>query len=307
MFRLDRSSLPPGPVTRFAPSPTGLLHLGHVANAVWTWGIAGATGGRVLLRIEDHDRGRCRPEFEHRILEDLAWLGLIPDSVARDPGGVPWFARQSDRDEVYREALARLGAKRQVYGCACSRRAIAAAHGHSRPPAGDELPYPGTCRGRNLAPGPGLGIRVVLPEGPIEFTDGRHGRMVQHPTEQCGDLLLRDRHGNWTYQFGVVVDDFDQGVDLVVRGDDLLESTGRQILLGGMLGRPAPPAFIHHPLILAGSSGAKLSKRDQAEGIGALRDAGRTGAQVLGEAAHRTGLLPAPRELDPAELAGLFG
>lgn len=288
------SSLPVRPATRFAPSPTGYLHLGHVANAVWTWGIARAAGGTVLLRIEDHDRGRCRPEYEQAIREDLEWLGLSPDRESR----------QSDDPAVYREALDRLGRTAGVYGCRCSRADIARRTG-PEPADGEELRYPGTCRDLGIPPLEGAGIRVMLGEETIGFNDLRLGPQQQTPARQCGDLLLRDAAGNWTYQLAVTVDDARQGISLVIRGEDLLPSTGRQILLAKMLGREQPAAFLHHPLIV-NPEGAKLSKRDRATGIRELRAAGWSPESVLGESAWRTGLLPELRPLGVSELAALF-
>ena len=130
--------------------------------------------------------------------------------------------------------------------------------------------------------------------------------MSEVPADRCGDLLLRDGLGNWTYQLAVVVDDLTQGVNLVVRGDDLLASTGRQILLGRLLGRETAPRFLHHPLIVGGLAGVKLSKRDRASGLDELRAAGRSATEVLGEAAHRSGLQPEAAPLDPTALGALF-
>lgn len=298
--------IPPGPVTRFAPSPTGRLHLGHVVNAVWVWGLAQATGGRVLLRIEDHDRGRCRQEFEDHILADLEWLGLEPDAgTVRSLRSGPSPFRQSDGAAEYEAALARLREAQRVFACACSRKQIAAAAGVAAR-EGDEVPYPGTCRAKGLEAGPGRGLRLVLPDVPIAFEDLRHGRLTQHPARQCGDLLLRDPTGNWTYQFCVVVDDLRHGVTLVIRGDDLLASTGRQLQLRGMLSDAPPPVHLHHPLVFGATPGVKLSKRDQVAGLDAMRAAGRSAASVLGEAAFRSGLLPAPGAVAAGELGGLF-
>ena len=291
---IDLTRLPVRPTTRFAPSPTGLLHLGHVVNAVWTWGIARAAGGRVILRIEDHDRGRCRPEFESAILADLAWLGLAAD-------GGP--TRQSDRPGRYAGALDRLRPGTSIYGCECSRRVIAAAVGGQT--EGEEVRYPGTCRDKALGLGAHLGIRARLPDETVSFSDLRLGDIAQTPLLQCGDLLLRDQTGGWTYQWSVAVDDLEDGVDLVIRGEDLVESTGRQILLGGMLGRAAPAGFLHHPLIM-GDHARKLSKRDGAEGIAVLRGAGVAPAAVLGRAAWLSGLQPDPAPIAAPELGRLF-
>ena len=300
-----RRRLPSRPTTRFAPSPTGFLHLGHVANAVYAWGIAGALRGRVLLRLEDHDRGRCRPEYERAILDDLEWLGLVPEpgvlSELRGGGASPY--RQSDCEGDYAAALERLSRVARVYGCDCSRKEIATEMGEA---FNEETRYPGRCRDRGLEPAAGRGVRVLLEPGIESFDDATLGAMTQAPSEQCGDLLLRDRNGNWTYQFAVVVDDERQGVDLVIRGEDLLSSTGRQLRLGRLLGRERPPVFLHHPLIRR-PDGAKLSKSSGDTGIGELRRAGATPSTVLGRAAWLTGVIDEPRELAPGELPGLFG
>jgi glutamyl/glutaminyl-tRNA synthetase len=283
--------LPQRPVTRFAPSPTGELHLGHVANAVWTWGVAGAAGGTVRLRIEDHDRGRSRREHEKQILSDLAWLGLQPDgvSLASLQSGEPSPWRQSDCNEAYQVALHQLARATHVYACTCSRSQIARSVDMGQQVEGQEIPYPGTCRVRgHPLDTPGAGLRAVLPAGEVSFEDLRLGRQRQDPSRQCGDLLLRDATGNWTYQFAVTVDDLRHGVTLVVRGEDLLESTGRQILLARLLGRVAPAAFLHHPLI-RNAAGAKLSKRDGAVSLRARREGGATAAEILEEAARLAG------------------
>ncbi len=294
--------LPPRPLTRFAPSPTGYLHLGHVANAIHVWGVAQALNGRVLLRLEDHDRGRCRLGYEIAILEDLEWLGLEPDlgPVAEFQGGRSPF-RQSDNDVRYVSALQRLGAKFRVYACDCSRKDIA---GDSDVPD-QETRYPGYCRDRNLAMQKGQGIRVALESASEQFTDLLLGEQQQDPYAQCGDMLLKDRLGNWTYQFAVTVDDAEQNIDLVIRGQDLLASTGRQIRLARMLGRSTPPAYMHHGLIRH-ESGAKLSKSNRDTGVRDLRAAGMSPGRVLGTAAHLTGLIDVPRELSVRDLGNLL-
>lgn len=283
--------LPPRPVTRFAPSPTGELHLGHVANAVWSWGVARAAGGRVLLRIEDHDRGRSRREYEAQILADLAWLGLEPDGpcLASLQSGQPSPWRQSDNDEAYQAALDYLVRATPVYACTCSRSQIARSVDMGQQVEGEEIPYPGTCRERGLPlDTPGAGLRVVMPAGEVSFEDLRLGAHQQDPSRQCGDLLLRDATGHWTYQFAVTVDDLRHGVSLVVRGEDLLASTGRQVVLARLLGRGEPAAFLHHPLI-RNAAGAKLSKRDGAVSLRARREAGVSASEMLEEAGRRSG------------------
>jgi glutamyl/glutaminyl-tRNA synthetase len=304
----------PGWRTRFAPAPTGFLHLGHVANAIFVWGLARAHQGRIVLRVEDHDRQRSRPEYERALLDDLEWLGLAPDEG--DPatlrrGASPF--RQSDCSERYEQALERLAARGLVYACRCTRRTIESAVGETAP--GEEPRYPGTCREAGVDPATTPLRRVRLPEDAVAFDDLWLGPRLQVPARQSGDPAARDRNGHWTYQFAVVVDDLGgpavaglgaiPPIDLVIRGEDLLESTGRQILLARLLGRAEPPRFLHHPLLLR-PDGAKLSKSNRDTGVRDLRAAGWAPERVLGEAAHRAGLLPTPTPLRPATLPDLF-
>lgn len=274
--------------TRFAPAPTGFLHLGHIVNALAVWGVARATGAEVVLRIEDHDRQRCRPEFEAALLDDLEWLGLAPSQppiAALRAGPSSW--RQSDSGAVYQGAVERLRQRgHQLYYCDCSRTTVAAGEEPLDP--NSERLYPGRCRGRNLAPGPDRGLRLVLPDAPQSFHDLRLGPRVQTPARQCGDLLLCDRRGNWTYQFAVVVDDEREAIDLVVRGEDLLESTGRQLQLASMLGRVTPPAYLHHTLIRK-PGGEKLSKGNHDTSVRELKGAGRSREELLGMASGAAG------------------
>jgi glutamyl-Q tRNA(Asp) synthetase len=270
-------------LTRFAPAPTGLLHLGHVLNALYVWNTARLTGCRVLLRIEDHDRERSRPELERALLDDLDWLGFVPDvhpTAAFRSGRCE--GRQSDREEVYRSALERLVRANAVYACECTRRALTAVPG-SEP--GREIRYPGTCRDKHLPLVDAHGWRVRLDDVIERFDDALLGPQSQRPAEQCGDLLIRDRLGNWTYQFSAAVDDLWQRVDLVIRGIDLLESTGRQIQLARLLGRSVPATFMHHPLIMK-TPEQKLSKSDGDTGVRELAAAGWTRDRVLAEAAR---------------------
>lgn len=278
-------------VTRFAPAPTGFLHLGHVVSAVYVWGFARARGGRVLLRIEDHDRQRSRTEYEQAILDDLSWLGFVADEPP---------VRQSERGALYETALGRLRARGLVYACECSRAEIAAA---SEP--GPELRYPGTCRDKHLPEGPGVGVRVRLAPSVERFDDLRHGWQEQRPSEESGDVLARDRDGNWTYQFAVTVDDHVQSVTHVIRGDDLLSSTGRQLQLARLLGRDAPPEFLHHPLVMK-SETQKLSKADRDTSVRDLRRAGWTAPAIIGRAAASVGLVETEQLLNPDDLATLF-
>jgi glutamyl-tRNA synthetase/glutamyl-Q tRNA(Asp) synthetase len=256
-------------LTRFAPAPTGYLHLGHIVNALYVWGAAHDRDGQVLLRIEDHDRQRSRPEYAAAIVEDLAWLGLVPDGA---------MVRQSERDAIYRTALQPLIDRELVYACTCSRNEI-----------NGEL-YANTCRDKDLPLTEGVSWRVRMEPGVERFFDELLGPQEQDPSLQCGDLLVRDRLGNWTYQFAATVDDHLQRITDVIRGVDLLASTGRQIRLARLLGRATPPRFWHHPLVMK-SPTQKLSKSDGDTGIRDLRAAGWTAAQVLAKARDLSGNL----------------
>lgn len=261
--------------TRFAPAPTGWLHLGHVLNALCVWGWARANGADVRLRIEDHDRQRCRPEYVDGLLEDLSWLGFEADGPV---------TRQSERDAVYQAAVDGLVGQGLLYGCACTRADLQ----HVAPGPDGERRYPNTCRERGLPLAQDLGWRVRLDDGEETFTDLLLGPQAQRPASQCGDLLVRDRLGNWTYQFAVVADDIDQGITHVIRGEDLLASTGRQIRLARLLGRATPPVFGHHPLVMRTPT-EKLSKSGHATGVRDLRRAGWTASRVLDEARRSAG------------------
>ena len=291
----------PVALTRFAPAPTGALHIGHVVNAVYVWGVVRALGGRVLLRIEDHDRQRARPELEQALLDDLDWLGFSADLYPSDSyrrGACE--GRQTERDAIYRAALAPSIKAGLIYGCDCSRRRTSPSPGSQV-----EQPYPGTCRTRGIPPSEGVGWRLKIDAGVEEFDDGLLGPQLQDPSSQCGDVLLRDRLGNWTYQCAATVDDTVQGITLVIRGQDLLSSTGRQLRLARLLGRVAPPVFVHHSLIMK-SAAQKLSKSDGDSGVCDLRAAGWSPADVVGYAAHLVGLTPARQPLNAHEVTGLF-
>ena len=297
------AALPEGWRTRFAPAPTGFLHLGHAVNAIHVWGLARAFGGQVILRIEDHDRTRSRAEYERGILDDLDWLGFVPDigaTAAFRTGAHP--QRQSDSSARYEAALLQLDGAGLTYACDCSRRDIA----QEVPDVfGEEMRYPGRCRARGVDRTGTRARRVVMSPGAETFDDLRLGPQSQEPAVQCGDVLIRDRLGQWTYQFAVVVDDLAQGVDVVIRGKDLLPSTGRQVRLGRLLGRERAARFLHHELILK-PDGSKLSKSAGDTGIGELRAAGASAAEVLGRAAVLAGLIDAPRPLRAADLPSIF-
>lgn len=263
-------------LTRFAPAPTGFLHLGHVANAVWTWGLARSSGADVLLRIEDHDRQRSRPEFDAALIEDLAWLGFSED---RGP------VRQTDPDALsaYDDSFRSLLARGLVYGCDCTRATFGAwATTHGRAWSGPGCP--GGCRARDVD---GPVLRTALGGGGESWVDRLVGP-CEDDVAPFGDLPIRDRHGNWTYGFCVVADDLRHGVDLVVRGRDLLHATPSQIRLAGLLGRGSPPTFAHHPLIRR-PDGRKLSKSAGDTAVRELRDAGRSAAEVIELAASAAG------------------
>lgn len=301
----------PGWRTRFAPAPTGWLHLGHLVNALHVWGIARAHGGQVVLRIEDHDAGRCRSAYEQGLLDDLDWLGLAPDvcdtaGFRADPAH--HIARQSNQDARYAAALEALRARGLVYACRCSRREIAAraqALGRDASADGEALWYPGTCRDAEVPFDETPARRVRLDDSVVAFTDLRLGALTQHPAQQCGDLLVRDRAGNWTYQFAVVVDDMAHDIDVIIRGEDLLASTGRQWQLAALLGRTTMPQVLHHTLLVH-ADGAKLSKARRDTGLRELRAAGATAGQLRGEAAARAGLIPDVRPLPMSAVVELF-
>jgi len=296
-----------GVTTRFAPAPTGALHLGHVVNAVYVWGLARALGGRVILRIEDHDRQRSRRDWEGQLLDDLDWLGLKPDVYPTDAyRSLSCEGRQSKRDQIYRQALAPLIAKGLVYGCRCTRTTLAGDSAVTPGTPSSERRYAGTCRDAGLPLRDDVGWRLRLESGLEVFEDALMGRQEQDPSAQCGDLLLRDRLGNWTYQCVAAIDDTVQGVTLVVRGQDLLSSTGRQIRLARLIGRQEPALFVHHPLVMK-SATQKLSKSDRDTGIADLRSAGWTADRVITHAVMLAGLEPTGGECTSAAgLADLF-
>jgi glutamyl-Q tRNA(Asp) synthetase len=265
-------------VTRFAPSPTGYLHLGHAHSALTGCQRARAESGRFLLRIEDIDPARCRPEFEAAILEDLAWLGLDWDGPVR---------RQSEHLGDYGTALDRLRALDLIYPCFCSRKDIAAA---VNAPHGPEGPvYPGTCRNlpealvaERQARGDPYALRLDVAKalgltGPLTFEDEREGVMPARP-ESLGDVVLARRDAPASYHLCVTIDDHLQGVTLITRGVDLFHATHIHRLLQAVLGLNVP-TYAHH-LLLTNAAGERLSKRDGAAGLRMLRRAGRSAAEV---------------------------
>lgn len=300
-------------IGRFAPSPTGPLHAGSLVAALASWLDARAAGGRWLVRIEDVDRPRCPPGAAERILAQLAACGLRPDAPP---------LRQSGRGARYRQALDELAARRLAYPCACTRRDIEAALAaqglaHERHV---ERPYPGTCRqglrGRaprawrfnateyqaKMPPAPGSQSPTAplsIASDGIRWTDRRLGPQFQDVARQVGDFVLLRADGLWAYQLAVVVDDADQGVTHIVRGEDLADNTPRQILLQSALGLPTP-RYLHTPLVRA-ADGEKLSKQHGAPPI----DDGRP-LQALADAARVLGLPPASGARDADQALALW-
>jgi glutamyl/glutaminyl-tRNA synthetase len=230
-------------------------------------------GARVQFRIDDHDHVRSRPEFDAALIEDLAWLGFAAD---RGP------VRHTDDDTPYRDAVDTLRAQGLVYGCDCSRTTFVAWETAGHPWTGGGCP--GGCRGRELE---GPVLRAAIGEGTEAWSDGLVGSCSGEVAIH-GDLALRDRDGNWTYGLTVVVDDMVGGIDLVIRGRDLIDATPAQIRLGRLLGREQPPTFLHHPLILR-PDGRKLSKSSGDTAVRELREAGRSAEEVIATAAAASG------------------
>ena len=275
-------SISPAIVTRFAPSPTGRLHLGHAYSALFAEAAARQSDGRFLLRIEDIDPARCRPEFEQGIFEDLAWLGLQWETPVR---------RQSDHFGDYRAALERLESAGLLYPCFCSRkeiqaeiaRAVAAPHGPEGPL------YPGTCRAlsacerrRRIAEGRPYALRLdvaasLARTGPLTWQNIDRGVILAEP-QSLGDVVLGRRDAPASYHLAVTLDDDLQGVNLVTRGEDLLAATHVHRLLQSLLDL-ATPAYRHHRL-LTNDKGKRLAKRDGAMTLAALRQAGHAPAEV---------------------------
>jgi glutamyl-tRNA synthetase len=287
---------------RFAPSPTGDLHLGTAAAALVAWLAARTAGGALVLRVEDIDEPRVVPGAEARQLADLRWLGLDWDE-GPDVGGPYGPYRQSERLRTYETALARLETRGLVFRCDCSRREIATAA--SAPHPGDEGPrYPGTCRtgtsARSWKRPPAL--RLAVPPERVVIDDRFRGRIVQDVAADVGDFVLRRGDGVMAYQLAVVADDLAMGVTEVVRGLDLLASAPRQRLLARLLGTAAPPSFAHVPM-LATPSGGRLAKRLGGRTLGDLRRAGASGADVVGRLADLLALRPDARPVTPRALA----
>lgn len=275
-------------ITRFAPSPTGYLHEGHLLSALYVWAAAATFGLKIHLRIEDHDQSRARPEYIRSIYEDLEWFGFEYDSESI----------QSNRSALYEGELAKLRLRGLVYPCFCSRKQLEAENPKSET---GEIVYQGKClhlAGSPVANAP-HNLRVSVPDETIHWHDLRLGDFDENPKLQCGDFPIRDRDMQWTYQFAVCVDDIDEGITHVVRGEDIRSSTARQIALMRMLGRDTPPVYLHHPLIVD-PSGKKLSKRELAHSIRQDREEGVSPETLLGRVCFKAGL---QRENTPLDLA----
>ncbi len=295
---------------RFAPSPTGNLHLGSARTALAAWLVARAGGGSFVLRMEDLDRPRVVPGAAERICEDLRWLGLDWDE-GPDVGGIHAPYRQSERSALYGQALDRLSSLGLTYPCFCSRADVARAASAPHGPADDGPAYPGSCRDlpaeevrKRLAERRPAALRFRVPEGEIAFVDGARGAVRNHPAKH-GDFIVRRADGLYAYHLAVVADDVEMAIEQVVRGEDLLESTARQILLYRALSA-APPAFAHVPLVL-GPDGQRLAKRHGSIAIRDVRQRGVAPEAVCGALAASLGLCGEGDRLRPADLVGGFG
>ncbi|AFZ69145.1 tRNA glutamyl-Q(34) synthetase GluQRS [Deinococcus peraridilitoris] len=267
---------------RFAPSPTGVMHLGNARTALLAWLHTRALGGRHLLRFEDLDVGRTRPWAYDLTRRDLAWLGLTWDAEVV----------QSERRERYAAALGRL----DTYRCQCTRRQIAEA---VSAPHGTEAVYPGTCRPAGLPPSPGAAVRWRAPDGVVCAHDSRLGTLCQSLSSDIGDFVLLRADGAYAYHLAVVVDDAEQGVTDVVRGEDLWPSTPRHVALQQALGFTSP-RYLHVPL-MTDYRGQRLAKRGGAPSVAELREAGERPERVLASLARSLGW-DVPAEVSAAEL-----
>jgi len=289
---------------RFAPSPTGDLHLGSAACALVAYAWARSRGGTFVLRVEDIDTPRVKAGVEARQLEDLRWLGVDWDE-GPDVGGVHAPYRQSERLARYDDALKSLADRGLTYYCDCSRADIARVA--SAPHEGDEGPrYPGTCRDLGMddrawkrAPA----VRLKVPDREVAVEDGLQGSFTENVWQRVGDFVLRRGDGVYAYQLAVVVDDLAMGITDVVRGADLLGSTARQMLLAELLGC-SPPRYAHHAMVIA-ADGGRLAKRGGGATLRDERAAGISGADVASRLASALGLGASPRARDAMTVADI--
>lgn len=290
---------------RFAPSPTGRMHLGNVCAALISWLSAKSRGGDWLLRIEDIDRQRSRYEYARQIEDDLLRLGLVWDEGGTDGVGNAGPYMQSERGEIYREALNKLSQQGVLYRCSCTRADIMATQAPHE--SDGRIVYGGKCRPASLPPfakdnlDKKGAIRIYVPDETITFNDRWKGETSVNLARHCGDFVVRRADDAWAYQLAVVVDDAMMGVTEVVRGDDLLLSSAQQIYLFRLLGYE-PPEYAHFPLIL-NDSGQRLSKRDKSESLESLF-AKYSPEEIIGLAAYKAGIIPTPRPITSVELLG---
>jgi glutamyl-tRNA synthetase len=292
---------------RLAPSPTGGLHVGHARTFLIAWLAARSAGGKVVLRIEDIDATRVRQEAVKLLSVDLAWLGLDWDEGPGVGGPCNTYV-QSERKDHYAEVLERLKGADMVYPCTCTRADIEWAS--SAPHADDEGPtYPGTCSGRRSADAASLGDRPFawrfrVPPGPVEWDDFVRGPMRLDPSRLGGDFIVARNGIGPGYQLAVVVDDALMGVNQVIRGDDLIPSTPRQILLFRQLGRPVP-RYGHVPLVV-GPDGRRLAKRDGSIKLATLRESGVDPRRLVGSLAQSCGWSDEVIPSSPSDWIGRF-
>ena len=283
-------------VGRFAPSPTGEMHLGNVLAALLSWLSAKQQGGLWRLRIEDLDPQRSRREYAEQLMRDLEWLGLPWD------GEVIW---QSNRMEIYEQYLERL--RDRIYPCTCTRNEILAAQAPHE--SDGRIVYPGTCRNKKLytlhfTPYTNkAATRLIVPNEQITYTDRVYGPQSVNLATHCGDFIVRRSDGVFAYQLAVVVDDAEMGVTEIVRGRDLLLSAAQQLYLYRLFGFPEPQ-FCHHPLLI-NEAGQRLCKRDHALALSAMRQH-MTAPEIIGLLAHTMGLTPTRESLTPEQLLPLF-
>lgn len=282
------------------------MHLGNIFTAIMSWVSVRSRGGKWILRIEDLDPQRSKPEYARLIEDDLDWLGLDWDEGGLDDRGSNGPYTQSRRSHLYEEALRRLKDTGWTYPCSCTRAEIMAT---SAPHQSDgRIIYGGHCRPDSLPavwqePDRACAVRLAVPDEEVEFTDLIYGPQRVNLAKQCGDFVLRRSDGAWSYQLAVVVDDALMGVTEVVRGNDLLLSAPQQIYLFRLLGFE-PPEFMHLPLI-CNAEGRRLSKRDGSLSMEALRQR-YTPQQLTGIVAWLGGLIPKPAPCKPSQLIDSF-